>query len=435
MLSVVITANKIVDNVYERNQEIVKMLIASKVEYDITYVCTEDYGDRQALSTLVQDMPSHGLIVMDKDSNINTQVYAGLSKANGNEVLLLTIDTNLDLIEEILQKREDGYESIVVQKKSKGILSIITSIGVGTYAFGQACMGKLKDMCNDSNIALLTPETVNEITFDASMCKESRITNRQPDKTHIMLKRATLYDTPTPLEQKPMKSLTALGWASTLYYAALLCMMVVFPFFNSGVYTWWMILSIVLWIALGVFSSVIVAKDNSTTRLKNGVPLDLAGNAIMKVVSFTEFGNGTKVFQNTEKEQAEDVVAEQNNIVPTTAEDTTTQLSADIVAKANKKEKTKAIKEPENNKEETESKIQKRGRPKKQVSADAPKRPRGRPKKEIVESDEPKRARGRPRKEKVESDTPKRPRGRPKKPVVESEAPKRPRGRPKKEIN
>lgn len=48
-------------------------------------------------------------------------------------------------------------------------------------------------------------------------------------------------------------------------------------------------------------------------------------------------------------------------------------------------------------------------------TADQPKRPRGRPRKNPVEPEQPKRPRGRPRKNPPVEDKPKRPRGRPRK--------------------
>ena len=133
MLSVIITADKIVDNIYERDSEIVKMLKSYKIEHEIVYVCNEDYSDRQLITTLVRDQPEHSILVMGKDTNLSTLIYAGIARANGNEVLLLTVDTNRQLIADILEKRKDGYESIVVQKKQKGITSFMTSIGSVTY--------------------------------------------------------------------------------------------------------------------------------------------------------------------------------------------------------------------------------------------------------------------------------------------------------------
>lgn len=77
-----------------------------------------------------------------------------------------------------------------------------------------------------------------------------------------------------------------------------------------------------------------------------------------------------------------------------------------------------------------------RGRPKKEIVETAEKRPRGRPRKAVVESEpQEKRARGRPRKypEKTEVAGAPRPRGRPRKNPVVTEQTKRPRGRPRKD--
>ena len=77
-----------------------------------------------------------------------------------------------------------------------------------------------------------------------------------------------------------------------------------------------------------------------------------------------------------------------------------------------------------------------RGRPKKEVVETGEKRPRGRPRKQIaVTEPQEKRARGRPRKYPVKpevSGAP-RPRGRPRKNPVATEQVKRPRGRPRKD--
>ena len=408
MLSVIITADKIVDNIYERDSDIVRMLRNYKIEHEIVYVCNEDYSDKQLITTLVQDKPEHSILVMAKDTNLSTLIYAGIARANGNEVLLLTVDTNKQLISDILEKRNDGYESIVVQKKQKGIVSLITSIGTGTYKFGQTCMGRAHDMCNDSNIALLTPENVNQITFDAELSKVYRITNQSGDKKHILMKRDTLYDHPTPQEQKPLKSLTSLGVASTLYYIALLCMAVVFPLFNNGIYAWWLIVGIVVWVALGVIGGVAVAKDNCNSRMKNGVPINLAGDPILNVVSYTAHGSESiyladKDVDITPATQEEKPQENEEIATPTDTEEIVEE-GIDTVEKS--EVSTDII--------ESTTLPKKRGRPRieKPISTE-PKRPRGRPRIEKPVDVEPKRPRGRPRIEKPVSTELKRPRGRP----------------------
>ena len=404
MLNVIITANKIVDNIYERDMQIVNLLNSYKIEHDIVYICNEDYPDKQSITTLVKDLENHSVLVMAKDTNQATQIYLGIARANGNEALLLSIDTNFQLITEIIEKMQDGYESIVVQKKIKGITGIITNIGVGTYKFGQTCMGRAHDMCNDSNIALLTPENVNQITFDAELSKVYRITDQSGDKKHIYLKRERIYDQPTKQENKPLKSLTSLGASSLLYYIALLCMAVAFPIFNNGVYTWWMIVGIVVWVALGIISSVLVARDNCNTRMQNGVPVNLVGEPQLYIISYTIHGEKT-IYPNTTQENEDAPKIEEN-----------VQVENEGIVQPVVQEQPKPT----------------RGRPKLEKLADTtlPK-PRGRPKKEKVESDEPKRPRGRPRIHEPKPEGEKRPRGRPRIHEVKPEGPKRPRGRPK----
>ena len=432
MLNVIIVANKIVDNLYERDLQIVKLLNSYKIEHDIVYVCNEDYADQQSLITLAKDLENHSVLVMVKDTNVSSQIYSGIARANGNEVLLLTVDTNIQLITDILEKRQNGYESIVVQKKLKGITGIVTSIGVGTYKFGQTCMNRAHDMCNDSNIALLTPENVNQITFDAELSKVYRITNQSGDKKHIYLKRETIYDQPTKQETKPLKSMTSLGTASLLYYIALLCMAVAFPIFNNGVYTWWMIASIVLWLAWGIIVSVFVAKDNCNTRMKNGVPINLVGEPQLKIISYTTYGQDTLYINKNDSATDSNNTAEQL-IESSESIDNTTPLAIESVLEDMKEEPKKQRGRPRTREIKSEEEKKPRGRPRKEKpESTTPPRPRGRPRIYQPKPETEKKPRGRPRIHEPKPEGEKKPRGRPRKEKPESTTPPRPRGRPKK---
>src|SRR5574344_2474446 len=129
MLSVVITANKVLDNTYERNTELINLIRQYKLDYEIIYVCNEDYADFDNIATIVSTNVNHKLIVLDKDANLNTEVYAGLTSSSNNDVLLLTADTNMQLVAEILAKRKEGYENVFVRKKQKPLKRMFDVIG------------------------------------------------------------------------------------------------------------------------------------------------------------------------------------------------------------------------------------------------------------------------------------------------------------------
>jgi len=291
MLSVVITANKVLDNTYERNVELLNLIRQYKLDYEIIYVCNEDYADFDNIATIVSANVNHKLIVLDKDANLNTEVYAGLTSSSKNDVLLLTADTNLKLVAEILAKRKEGYENVFVRKKQKPFKRMLDVIGTSTYHLGQLLMGRANDLTNDANVMLIDARNVNTIIEEPALSKVLRITNQSFEKKYTTLQPETIHDQPTIYEQIPFSSLFALGVTSITYYLALFFMAVIFPLLNSGVYSWYMLIAIVLWITLGLLASAMVAKQYNKNRMGEPVPLDLNEDPTFEIKQVIKSGD------------------------------------------------------------------------------------------------------------------------------------------------
>ena len=296
-LSVVIIANKVVEDTYERHTFLVNLLNQYKLNYNVIYVCTTDYADKENIASIVANTPDHSLIVTEEETNLNSMIYAGITKADGNDVLLMTTDTNENVISEILAKRKEGYENVYVRKRQNQFVSIFTSTGMGTYHLGQLLMGRELDICNDANVMLIDAKNVDTIAHDPELSKVLRITNQSYEKKYTTIKPEIVHDQPTLNEQKPFNSLLSLGVASIAYYIALFFMACIFPIFNNGIYSWWIVCAIIIWLALGLLSSAIIARNYNRSRMGDSVPLDINNDPIVKITSVIEYGDA--IYKNS----------------------------------------------------------------------------------------------------------------------------------------
>lgn len=298
MISLVVTADTKNYNPAERDQAFENMLIQFKQPFEIIYVANSDYGNLQALRDIVKDKNNRQLIVTAPSTNINTQIYNAFDYTNNGDVLLATMDTNVELVGEMLKRHIDGADLVFVKKQENWFKSMFVALGQATYQMGLKLLGRGRDMCCEPRVVLLNNRSINTIILNPTLSKALRLVNPDPERSARVVSRKAIFDNPTTEQKNSNNTFLALGVVSTFYLIALLVMAIVFPLSNSGVYTYWIFIALIIWVLLGIIGSVVSAKFVYDARLGIPVAVNLAGEPVINIVE--QFYNGKQIVENIE---------------------------------------------------------------------------------------------------------------------------------------
>ncbi len=275
MLSLIILTNKVVEDLPARQQAIINLLENYKIKFDVNFVSTADYNALEDVKNVVAQNEKHNLIVLAPSSNKNSQIYVGLDSIKGDNALILDIDTNLSLIEKILQKYKDDCQNVFVRKKVNSAHYFFTKIGMITYGIGLKMLKKLPDLCCESSVILLNRVSIDTILENPKHLKELLNTNITPEQKYSILHEKKIYDAPTKAQQKKQTSFMLLGILSVVFLLVTLGAMFIYPMFNGWIYSLWMFITIVAWLVLSVSVCALTAKQIFNARLGSPIPLDI----------------------------------------------------------------------------------------------------------------------------------------------------------------
>ena len=327
MISLVVTADTKNYNLVERDQAFANLMIQFKQPFEIVYVANADYGFLGELKKIVSNNPNRKLVVTAPSTNINTQIYTGLDQTESGDCLLITMDTDVELIKKMLMKHFDGADLVFVKKKENWFKSFFVGLGRATYQMGLRLLGRGRDLCCDPRVVLLNNRSVNTIILNPVLSKALRLVNPDPEREARVLTEEKLYDNPTPSQQNSNNSFMALGIVSLFYIIALFVMAIIFPIFNSGLYTVWILVGIIVWVILGVIGAVVVARFIYNTRLGIPVAINLANEPVINIeeivrsgdtIEFTEEENEADAVEKSELEpeiMLEDINIEESGII------------------------------------------------------------------------------------------------------------------------
>ena len=307
MISLVVTADTKNYNLVERDQAFANLMIQFKQPFEIVYVANADYGFLGELKKIVSNNPNRKLVVTAPSTNINTQIYTGLDQTESGDCLLITMDTDVELIKKMLMKHFDGADLVFVKKKENWFKSFFVGLGRATYQMGLRLLGRGRDLCCDPRVVLLNNRSVNTIILNPVLSKALRLVNPDPEREARVLTEEKLYDNPTPSQQNSNNSFMALGIVSLFYIIALFVMAIIFPIFNSGLYTVWILVGIIVWVILGVIGAVVVARFIYNTRLGIPVAINLANEPVINIEEIVRSGD---TIEFTEEEHEADAVEE-----------------------------------------------------------------------------------------------------------------------------
>ena len=293
MISLVVTIDGDTKNynLVARDKEFSDILATLKEPFEIIYTACTDYGFLGELRNIVSTQKNKHLIVFAPTTNINTQIYAALDYTDNGDVLLCTLDTNTEVLKNILKKHFDGADLVFVKHKEKWYKAFFTALGRGTYQLGLKILGRGQDLCCDARVVYLNTRSVNTIILNPSLSKALRLVNPDPEKTMRVVSEPKVYDNPTSEQQKINKSFFSLGIVALIYLIALVGMALVFPFFNEGLYTGWILLAIVIWLILGVVACAIVGKTIYNTRLGYPITLNLQGQPVINIEAYYSYNS------------------------------------------------------------------------------------------------------------------------------------------------
>ena len=339
MISLVITADTTNVNCEQKDREFANLLEKFKQPYEILYVANEDYAGIETLKMIAKQNTNRKLVVTSKSTNKNTQIYAALDHTDNGDVLLATIDTNVDLLTIMLQKRQNEAEIVFVRQKDNFFKSIFVGLGQFAYHTGLKILARGKDMCCDSQVILLNNRSVNTIILNPALSKALRLVNPDPERPARTVVAPKIYDTETPSRQKNSSSFLTLGIVSFFYIIAALLLWIAVPLNNSNVYPIIVLVGILVWFLIGVVALVTVAKYIFSSRLGLPIALDLSGEPVINI---------TALVINQKEINAEGLlVDEHQNTSKTSAEKTKAKTSKTEI---NAKEKSDL---KESNKTET----------------------------------------------------------------------------------
>lgn len=375
MLSVIILTNKVMEDINARQQVLIDLLDKYNVKYEVTFVSTPQYNALQDIKTVVAKNEKHNLVLLNEETNKNSQIYVGLDNSKGDNVLILDIDTNAELIEQILQKYKDGCENVFVRPRKNAAHGFFTKLGMITYGIGLKMLKKLPDLCCENSVILLSKSSVEALLNNPQHQRELLNTNIMPDQKFALIQQKTTHDSPTVNQKRAQTPLFSLGILTTIFLIVTLAAMLIYPMFNGWIYSLWMFITIVIWLAVSVAFCAVLSKQIFNARQGEPIPLDIDGyptillnntfthSELYQQQEFAEYYSNTEQNEKKEKtkrkKQTSNKTKKQENKKSTTK---SAKNKKDTEKQSVKKSSTKKEKE-DKNKEEPKKK---RGRPPKQ---------------------------------------------------------------------
>ncbi len=290
MISLIVTTDGDTNyNLKERDAEFGKVMEQFAEPYEIIYTICSDYGFKDELSRIVCQQKNRHLIISAPSTNINTQIYSAMDVSDNGDVLLCTIDTNPQVMLDILNKHYDGADLVFVRHKENWFKSIFTSLGRMTYQMGLRILGHGQDMCCDARVIYLNSRSINTIIMNPTLSKALRLVSADPNKTLRIVSEKNVYDNPSYEQKQINQSILTLGILTFVYILVLIGLALVYPLFNGGVYSGWVLIALVLWILAGILASVLSSRILYRARLGYPVAVDLQNEPVLNIEDYISY--------------------------------------------------------------------------------------------------------------------------------------------------
>ena len=294
MITFLINISTPAKNFSARHKEFVSMVSKYEKDFEIIFLAKSDYADIDCFKVLASQLPKHHLIVVNKANNENEKILLGISASNGQDVLLSTLNTKLEVVEQILKKRKEGCELVFVRKKHNKFVRFFESLGLATYNLGLRMIGHNKDAYCETEVQLIDGRVANLICASPSDSKELRITNNYKQLKQGIVEEKDVYEQPQVLPSKH-NAMFSIGWCSLFYIISFFCMAIISPFFHNFTYSWWIIIALLIWIGAGILGVVYISKILFKHRIDKEIRINENGDPIITVTEIVNFGDTVSI--------------------------------------------------------------------------------------------------------------------------------------------
>ncbi len=293
MLTLVIKAEKPVQNIFEKHESFLVATQSYERDFNVLFLAHSDFENLQDLKQIATTCEGHELFVCDKKTTDEEMIAMALTISQDNDVALLTLDTNTEILKEMLTRRAQGYKIVRVKQKSNFFGQLFGVLGNWTYSIGLKMLGKKRDNFSESDVMFLDSNVVSSICEDMQNTRESRITNVFSQTKHMTIENKNVYDEKKNASKntKPMISFGAWSFVFLLAFVALTS---IYPFFYNFTYSWWMIVLIVAWVGLGVLLTFLFSRKLFYKRLGWPNRVNNFGEPLFGFLSHYEFGDEIK---------------------------------------------------------------------------------------------------------------------------------------------
>lgn len=293
MLTLLITANQNCENIAKNHLELIKKIGTIEREFEVVFLAKSNFEKLYELKYLSANVINHYLLIAEPRTTDDEMVQMGLEFAEGNDVLLCTLDTIPDVLHKVLEKRNDERKIVYVRRKINKFSTFFKNIGIWAYNLGLKMLGKNSDNFAEVRIQYFDGKIANSLAENISNNRELRITHSFKQVRTGVVEQPKLYFDESKKTSKE-NNMVALGAVSFIYILALLALVIIYPCFHNMTYSWWMIIVLVAWITFGILAIITASKKIFRSRCSVPLRANNFGERVYDIIEMVKFGDTLK---------------------------------------------------------------------------------------------------------------------------------------------
>lgn len=259
MLNLVIKIDNKTKNIEKKHVDFLKTASVYDKHIKVIFLSQEKYPQLYNLKILSTQNHEHELLIFDGQTTDEEMIATGLALSEDNDVALLSSETKIEILDELLKKRSQGYKCVRVKKKTKALHQMFRVLGNWSYNIGLQLSEKTSDNFAEAEICYLDGNLVKAICADFEKTRQNRICNVFKQAKHMTIEAKEIKEN-EPKKTKNEQTMFSYGMWSFIYFLCLIALTSIYPFFHKLTYSWWMILIIVLFVGLGVLLTFLYSK-------------------------------------------------------------------------------------------------------------------------------------------------------------------------------
>ncbi len=264
MLTTIILAKPIDASYPEKHLKMLESISKTERDFEVVFLATSDFQEINLLKLMASNLPGHYLIVAEESTTDDEMIQMGIEFASGNDVLICTADTLPEVIEKVLEKKKDR-KIVYVRRKLNGFKTFFQKIGIWSYNIGLKINGKNSDNFAETRIQYFDGKIANNLADKIANNRELRITNAfKQARTGTVENKQIFFD--ESKKKYKEKNMFGLGFVSFIYILCFLAVAIIYPCLNNGIYDWWIMVLLVLWLIFGVIAIALASKKIYRSR-------------------------------------------------------------------------------------------------------------------------------------------------------------------------